>query len=250
MILAVDVGNSRIKWARVGEAGLTDHGSAPLEGSPGEWLGGLGEALVEPIEHIVVANVAGERAAVALEAFARDRGAKLSLVRPAKSQFGVRCAYADPERLGADRWVGVVAAHRLLDGACAVIDAGTTVTLDVVDRNGEHLGGLIMAGPTLVARTLGRETSGIGVTEPALGAATGIAILGASTNAAVAHGTMIGIAAGLDRAIAQIAVALREPLTTVLTGGAGPLLEPWLETDVIYRPHFVLEGLAEIAKNA
>ena len=72
-------------------------------------------------------------------------------------------------------------------------------------------------------------------------------MLGASTNDAVAYGTMLAIAAGLDRAIAEIGTALGAPPTVVLTGGGAIGLESWLETPVSYRPRFVLEGLAYIA---
>jgi len=104
-----------------------------------------------------------------------------------------------------------------------------------------------LAGPEIVAAALSRETRGIGDTEPARSAPTGLGVLGASTNDAVAYGTMLGIAAGLDRAIAEIGTALGAPPTVVLTGGGATGLESWLETPVSYRPRFVLEGLAYIA---
>ena len=199
---------------------------------------------------MVAANVAGEEFAEQLRARVAEHGADLTLVRPAREQFGVRCAYRDPARLGADRWAAVIAAHQLIDGAACVIDAGTTVTLDAVARDGVHLGGLILAGPQLVAGALSRETRGIGDTVPANSAPMGLDLLGASTNDAVAHGTMLAIAAGLDRAVAEIGSALGTPPTVVLTGGGAGELESWLETPVSYRPQFVLEGLAYIASES
>lgn len=248
MTVVVDIGNSRIKWARAGAHGLTSVGVADLDKAASAPLLGMDAALGDArVARIVAANVAGGQIGDALTLLATRRSAALTIVAPAPAAFGVRCAYSDPARLGADRWVAVVAAHRLIAGAAAIIDAGTTVTLDVVTRAGEHLGGLIMPGPALIARTLGTETHGIGQTVPAQQPAHGIGVLGTGTNDAVANGAMLALAAGLDRAIAQVRAELQDSLTVVLTGGIAAALEPWLETAVSSRPHFVLEGLAAIA---
>lgn len=248
MNLVVDIGNSRIKWALLGPDGLTDIGAAEFDKTSPTPLAAVADAIGgERIARIVAANVAGASVDAALVALAAGCNAELTNVRPQRSQFGVQCAYADPRRLGADRWVAVVAAQRLIDGAAAVIDAGTTVTLDVVNASGEHLGGLIMPGPGLTAATLGAETEGIGPTEPADRHASGVSVLGTSTNGAVANGAMLALAAGIDRAIAEVSRELQTPLTVILTGGLAQMLEPWLASAVSYRPHFVLEGLADIA---
>ena len=249
MKLVADIGNTQIKWARVGAGKLESVGQAVHAGSADAALEAIGAALAGAT-HVVAANVAGEEFAERLRARVGEHGAQLSLVKPAREQFGVRCAYGDPARLGADRWVAVVAAHRLIEGPACVIDAGTTVTLDAVAGDGRHLGGLILAGPEIVARALSRETRGIGDTTPAGAAPRGLSLLGASTNDAVAHGAMLGIAAALDRAVAEIASALGTSPTVVLTGGGAGTLESWLETPVSYRPQFVLEGLAYIASES
>jgi type III pantothenate kinase len=249
--LVVDIGNSRIKWALIGPDGMTGIAAANFDKTSPTPLAAIGDAIGgERVGRIVATNVAGEAVAAALSSLAAGCKAELTNVRPATSEYGVRCAYADPSRLGADRWVAVVAAHRLLDGAVAVIDAGTTVTLDVVNADGEHLGGLIMPGPGLTAATLGAETHGIGPTEPAERHASGVGVLGTSTNDAVANGAMLALAAGIDRVIAEVTRELHTSLTVILTGGLARTLEPWLDSAVSYRPHFVLEGLAEIAANS
>jgi type III pantothenate kinase len=243
--VVVDVGNTYVKWARLRDGGLADIGTARLTSDAP--LASLREQCGAALERIVAANVAGASVDAALGELARDTGAALTLVTPATEQYGVRCAYADPSRLGADRWVGVVAAHRLIRGPVCVIDAGTTVTLDAVAATGEHLGGLILAGPGIIAAALDRSTRGIGPTARARQAATGLSLLGRDTDTAVAHGAMLGIAAALDRAIAAITAACDQRPTVVLTGGGADALVPWLETEVSFRPHFILEGLAQIA---
>ena len=249
MKIVTDVGNTRIKWARIADAGLEDIHEALHAGAVDAAHESFRGALLGATD-VVAANVAGDEFAELLQTCAAEHGANLTFVNAVPKQYGVRCAYRDPARLGADRWAAVIGAHHLIDGAACVIDAGTTVTLDAVAGDGAHLGGLILAGPTIVADALSRETRGIGDTLPASAAPTGLGVLGASTNDAVAHGTMIAIAAGLDRAIGEIEAALDTPINVVLTGGGAAELEPWLESPVSYRPQFVLESLAYIASES
>ena len=86
----------------------------------------------------------------------------------------MKCAYADPSRLGIDRWIAVLAAYHLAPGGACVIDAGTAATFDAVDAHGRHLGGLIMPGPQLLAAALDRNTSNIGATLAARAVPSGL----------------------------------------------------------------------------
>ena len=104
-----------------------------------------------------------------------------------------------------------------------------------------------MVSPRLAAAALNRQTSDIGETIASDEAPVGLAILGRSTNEAVAHGAMLGVAAAVDRALATVAQELDVEPLFLLTGGEAPALLPWLETAVQYRSHLVLEGLALVA---
>ena len=163
MILVVDIGNSRIKWAYATGQGLVDPGEIPHEGLAATALQAFDQGAPADVERILAVNVAGEAIGSAFTMHAERRwGLTPQFAATAREAHGVRCGYADPSRLGADRWVALIAAYRLAGGAACVIDAGTAVTLDAVDVRGRHLGGLILAGPKVVAAALDRRTSGIG----------------------------------------------------------------------------------------
>jgi type III pantothenate kinase len=248
MQLLVDVGNTRLKWARLVQGKLTEHGSAAHRGTLEHALGVLSDALPPDVARVLVANVAGQEIARRLTELARARsGVTPEFVATAAEAFGVRCAYADPSRLGVDRWLGVLAAHRLAAGAACVVGAGTAVTFDAVDAHGAHLGGLIFAGPRLAAAALDAQTSDIGATAPAGARPLGLDLLGKSTDAAVGNGSMLALAAALDRAVAAVNTALGARSKVYLTGGDGPHLRGWLETDAELRADLVLEGLALFA---
>jgi len=248
MAVLVDIGNTRIKWASLEHGRLVGRGSAVHRDSLDEGIAALDAALpAKP--RIIASNVAGEAVRARLEALVECRpGASLELVATSAQRFGVRCAYADPSRLGVDRWVAVLAAHHAARAAAAcVLNAGTAVTFDAVDAAGAHLGGLILPGANLQAAALDRHTSNIGPTAPAIAVARGLELLGRNTDAAVGNGAWLALAAALDRAVATVASALRAAPVVYLTGGDADALQGWLETRVELRADLVLEGLALFA---
>jgi type III pantothenate kinase len=242
----VDIGNTRIKWALFDAGRIVSPGSAVHRGAIDTALRTLAAALPQQVRRILVANVAGEAIAGQLRTLAGAR-ATVEFVAPTAERFGVRCAYAAPARLGVDRWLAVLAAHRGAGGAACVISAGTAVTFDAVDAAGTHLGGLILPGAQLFAAALDRGTSAIGATPVAVAVPEGLDLLGRDTATAVGHGAMLALAAALDRAVRTVAAALATSPKVYLTGGDAMPLRSWLETDVEQRADLVLEGLALFA---
>lgn len=245
MNVVVDIGNSRVKWARAADGRLEAPGRASHRESVSGALDALIEALPEQVERVVVANVAGEALAEALGRRLRAaRGVEPEFVSSATHGGGLRAAYADPARLGADRWAAMIAAHDSYPGPVGVIDAGTTVTFDAVDADGQHLGGLILAGPKMTADALRRDTQGVRATVDVSRRPFGLDVLGKSTDEAVGLGAMLALSGAIDHAAEAVADALGLEPTVLLTGGGGRSLEPWLRTAVRYREDLVLEGLA------
>lgn len=248
MIVLVDVGNTRIKWAQLTLGGtLAGQGSAAHRESLDTAMAALAAALPTGTTRIVVANVAGERIAEPLRALAAQRGTALDFVAVSAERLGVRCAYQDPSRLGVDRWVGVLAAYRRARGAACVVGAGTAVTFDAVDAAGRHLGGLILPGARLFAAALDRHTSDIGATTAHGAVPRGLDLLGRDTDSAVAHGAWLALAAAVDRAVATVARELPAAPAVYVTGGDAATLGGWLATKTEERADLVLEGLALLA---
>jgi len=77
------------------------------------------------------------------------------------SACGVNNAYVEPERLGIDRWLGVVAAHHVMRCDVVVVDAGTAIKVDVVNESGIHLGGYIAPGLVMMESSLLSKTARI-----------------------------------------------------------------------------------------
>jgi type III pantothenate kinase len=249
-VILVDVGNTRIKWATLAAGKLVLPGGAVHRGSLDSGVAAFA-AQLPPRARIIAANVAGRRMAERLEALVAARpGSSLEFVATAAERFGVRCAYADPSRLGVDRWVAVLAAYHSAHGAACAISAGTAVTFDAVDAAGAHLGGLIFPSTHLSAAALDSHTSNIGSTATAPAVARGLELLGRNTDAAVGHAAWLALSAALDRAVATVERALGARPVVYLTGGDAQALQGWLETRVELRADLVLEGLKLFAAAA
>ncbi|HEY3517231.1 MAG TPA: type III pantothenate kinase [Gammaproteobacteria bacterium] len=250
MTVLVDIGNTRIKWATLADGRLARRGSAVHRGSLDAGVAAFAAELPARAR-IIAANVAGAGMAERLEALVATRpGSSLELVATAAEQFGVRCGYADPSRLGVDRWVAVLAAYHAARGAACAISAGTAVTFDAVDAAGVHLGGLIFPSTRLTAAALDHNTSNIGSTTMAPAVARGLELLGRNTDAAVGHAAWLALSSALDRAVATVERALGVRPVVYLTGGDAEALRGWLETRVELRADLVLEGLKLFAAAA
>ncbi len=156
-ILAVDAGNSRIKWGlwegRWSRQDSVTTGEVPL-------LADAWAALATP-RHMIACSVAGAQVSEWLDAWARSQGITLRWVTSQREQCGVRNRYREPAQLGADRWAALIAVRNLVEGAALVVNAGTAVTIDALTQEGEFLGGLIVPGLDLMADALTRGTAGL-----------------------------------------------------------------------------------------
>ena len=142
MNLLVDIGNTRCKWALARGTALIETGVVVRAGNA-DWLEALPRTSVEAVH---VSSVAQPEALAHLREFAVRRGANLRVAVSSSRSGDLINAYDQPERLGVDRWMACIAARTAGRGSVLVADAGTALTLDFVDADGRHQGGLITPG--------------------------------------------------------------------------------------------------------
>jgi type III pantothenate kinase len=241
VILLADVGNSRIKWA-IGEAGvLQQRGQASHH--EGSWVDLLEDQwldLTRPTRVLIV-SVAGPEVRAALTRWIRQAwGIEAEFVISTAAACGIRNSYAEPERMGADRWVAMIAAHALIGQDCYVVDCGTAVTVDALTADGRHLGGIIMPGMRLMREALYRETRQI---PPESGEAR---LFGQNTRDGVWGGVLYAIASAID-GITERMIARHGPGVRLLTGGDAETVLPFLENAYRWEPDLIFTGLRVIA---
>ena len=227
--LLIDVGNTAIKWRLANTEGLLHAG-----GSVSDVLSLCKAVEAERWGVAGLASVASDSADAELIAALRASGARAVHRATAQSScLGLVSSYAEPGRMGVDRWLAMLAAHAHSDGALCVIDAGTAVTVDLVSAEGAHEGGYILPGADLMRRALSSETDRIRV-----GALEAPAVVpGNNTQACVTAGSWRAVMGAVESTMA--AYPDHRPL---LTGGAASTLRD-LGLVATVSPDLVMEGL-------
>ena len=244
MILAIDAGNSRVKWGWYEPGGKNG----------GSWSSIASVSLIEfaaSSDHInpfsathenpariIISNVAGEGAHQLLVNWTSIFEAEPHWLKGSAQTCGVKNRYDRPEQLGPDRWAALVAARALEPGrACLVVNAGTATTMDALSRDGEFLGGVIVPGVDLMRFVLHEHTGSLPL-QPGHFTATP-----RNTVDAIESGARQAQAGAVER---MLRVLGGDPICLV-SGGGGPALVERLDFPCRYVENLVLEGLARIS---
>ena len=249
MKLLLDIGNSRIKWAWLDARGDL-HGGVPClhaeESVPGllERIDGTADAP----DAVYISHVGSEALRKTLDTSIKTRWGEVEVhwLQAQAEACGVRCAYVEPGRLGADRWAALIGARARWPGAVAILDFGTAITLDGLAGDGTHVGGLIAPGYYLMLQALQGNTGQLAAAG-AVGYQKSPALFAADTAGAI-HAGIYHCIRGLVTEIRQQLEA-REPggYTLVATGGGLEHVRAFLPADTVIMPDLVLHGLARVA---
>lgn len=236
---AFDLGNTRLKLAPVGPAGLGEVAAYAHDGhalAPA-WLAALPSRM--DVAWVASVGPAALRAALLQELV--PRAGRVAEVRVEREMGGVRIGYIEPARLGIDRALAMVGARAHVAGQVLVVGVGTALTVDLVDDEGRHLGGCIAPSPTLMRETLHSRA-------PRLPAEGGAASLFATDTADALAGGCTGAALGLVERCREAATRLAgmPPRVILHGGGAVGLLSALADAE--HRPSLVMEGLARLAR--
>ena len=247
MFLAIDIGNTRLKWAlyaapRPGAA-LKAHGAVFLE-TIDALAETQGPALPAP-RSMLGCNVAGDAVKRRVEEQLELWEIEPRWVVPSARDGGVVSGSDHPNRLGADRWVALIGArHRVLaSGAprpALVVMVGTAVTVDALDAGGRFLGGLILPGFGLMLRALEMGTAGLRVP-------TGEVVdFPTNTSDALMSGGAHAIAGAIERMHRKLVARTGAEPALLMTGGAAVKLGPLTELGFEQVDTLIFDGLLEL----
>ena len=248
--LAIDVGNTRLKWAlydapRPGAA-LLAHGAEFLEHI--ERLAEHAWGALPAPSRILGCVVAGD----AVKRRVREQVEQMpqwdvtpQWVVSSVQEAGLVNGYDHPLRLGADRWVAMIGArHRLLargeQRPLIVVMVGTAVTVEAIDAEGRFLGGLILPGHGIMLRALESGTAGLHVP-------TGeVKLFPTNTSDALTSGGTYAIAGAVERMFQHLAQHCGQEPACLMTGGAGWKMAPSMTRPFELVDHLIFDGLLEI----
>ena len=266
LVLLIDLGNTRIKWAWLAGAGPKPQGAGAKQafqrGDAGPQLidagaarsgEGLGDlpflARQESVAGALACNVAGAQAGRKLAELVRKRMAvELAFAEAQGAACGITNAYAIPSNLGADRWAALIGAHALTRQDCCIVDAGSTVTMDLLLAGGRHLGGYIAPGREMSLAAMAKGTAEL--------ASRLKDRSGAPLNLAPATGSAEAMETGaLAAQLGMIRTGMQKlsetgagsPALLLTGGGADALIATGELPEAQLVPDLVLRGLAALA---
>ena len=158
-VLELDCGNSRAKWRVWSSAGIGLRGVHAYTSDFTRVIDSLSKAGIK-LSGCRVVSVAGDTVNDVLKRVWRscsDRPIQFARVSPVVE--GVQCGYTDTLQLGVDRWLAVLAVSKLTRAPSIVLDAGTALTIDLLDSDKNHLGGYILPGVDLLLGALSDKTA-------------------------------------------------------------------------------------------
>lgn len=244
MILAIDAGNSRVKWGWHDGSGWTSVASVPLIefAASSDHVNPFSVTHDDP-ECIIISNVAGEGAHHLLVNWTSVFDAQPMWLHPEASRCGVTNQYERPDQLGPDRWAALIAARAVHHGACLVVNAGTATTVDMLTAEGVFRGGAIMPGVELMRFVLHEHTGRLPIQEGAY------RDMPRNTVDAIETGCRHAQAGAVERMYRVFRDLEPNPLC-IVSGGAGRVLVDQLAMPRRYIENLVLDGLAHIALTA
>lgn len=236
----IDLGNTRLKLAplrpdgRAGEVRAFAHAEALADAWSAIGTGGV----------VHLASVADAALTGRIERSLQDRGLQLCRVRTA-AQFGrLRVAYAAPEHLGVDRFLALLAASERGERPHLIVSVGSALTVDLLAKDGEHVGGLIAATPSHLRRALAERFAALDV------AGGEVVDFARDTNDALASGAQAMAVGLVERCLRRAEVRLGETPTVLLTGGGVSDLGNIAALAPVMAPDLVIEGLALHARGS
>jgi len=156
-----------------------------------------------------------------------------------KTAFPFTIDYATPKTLGVDRIALVAAAHnKYLKQNCLVIDAGSCITYDLIDKNEVYQGGIIGPGLQMRYRSLHDFTARL----PLLTPKNEVSIVGKSTNSAMHNGVYTAMAIEINGIIDEFSNTYKD-LIVILTGGDAHFLSKRVKNGIFAHSNFLIQGL-------
>ncbi|SHE23452.1 type III pantothenate kinase [methanotrophic endosymbiont of Bathymodiolus puteoserpentis (Logatchev)] len=237
MNLLVDIGNTRLKWA------LQQSGTLEYFGAANHNQDDFSATLISawqflPIpDYIYIACVSFTELKQLLTTIIRQLWPHCSIqeIHTEKYSHGISNAYHHPEKLGVDRWLAMLGAVEHYSMPVCIVDFGTAITLDVIDEQRRHLGGMIMPGLTLLKQSLSNNTADLNFCSEVYKQG-----LAKDTQAAIYNGCLYAVKGFIEAGLMQTI----SPSRLILTGGDAEFLATTLELDAVVDTQLVFKGMA------
>ncbi|MFK8067457.1 MAG: type III pantothenate kinase [Gammaproteobacteria bacterium] len=243
-ILLVDIGNSRIKWSVAENGVLSEQSVCVWPGKGFEQILDDNWNKLDQICAIKISNVAGKKIGKTICKWCkRNWQITPTFAKVCERDCGVKNSYSNPEKLGIDRWLAMLAGWNIVKSNVCIIDCGSAITIDVVDSSGTHKGGVIAPGLALSERALTDHTHALSVQKN-----DEITLLASDTEAAINSGCYHQLIGGVEYLLTKIMQQFGSDIECIFTGGDAEMVIKGVDLSVPgiklrHEPTLVLQGL-------
>ena len=240
-VLLLDLGNSYLKYAFYDEKQLL----GPVVSVPAtmDKIAALLQSVTRgrSVSMVRLACVAGPEKQQQISDWCQDNGIQLQLATVQAQSDDLTIAYQQPQQLGVDRWLIMLALRHRSKRAFLAISCGTAVTLDRVEADGQHRGGLILPGLDLMLNTLQKHTAGICFD---MNSVQDTIELGTDTGSCAYSGALHAITGMIEKQYRYASDQQQNAPDLFLTGGNAALVAAHLSLESTVIADLVLQGLA------
>ncbi|MEQ1602389.1 MAG: type III pantothenate kinase [Methylophilaceae bacterium] len=250
MLLAIDSGNTRTKWAvfdslgSIKAQGVCTNTDLNAMAIPTIW---------HACQRITISNVAGTLIAAILNKLLRPLKIPIRWIVASVQACGLENSYANPAQLGTDRWAAMIAAWQQFQKPCIVVNAGTALTVDAIsaersENHGIFLGGIIMPGLMLMQNSLILGAADIS------GHAGSFQDFPTSTGTAVYTGALTAMAGAVETMFYKLQQLVDSAPLCIINGGdaasLATILNKKMENHLVVTDNLVLQGLLFLEREA
>lgn len=256
LVLLVDAGNTCLKWSYLEGGEISSQQRIYYQSAkPIEAYKKLLVNQLKSCKKVVMVSVLGDAFNLEAERMTKDYSVVFKNIESRYQLANVKNSYLEPEKLGADRFVSLIAAYHL-EGIgrrpCLIIDSGTATTIDAINSDGEHLGGLILPGLNLCRSSLLDNTKLLPQWNKE-GLNKAPTLFAKETTEAITSASFFGLAGAIDsicRRMEKEIVSKQGDFKVgkIISGGNASQLLPYLEDDYQLHDNLIMIGLSVVLK--
>ncbi|CAN5374779.1 type III pantothenate kinase [soil metagenome] len=250
MLLAIDAGNTNIVFALIEDGAIRARWRIATDArrTADEYAVWLSQLLAlegydrKAVTGVIIATVV-PRALHNLQTLSRKYFSFEPLIAgQGKAEWGFALDVEEPQSVGADRAVNIIAGHALHAGDLIIIDFGTATTFDVADYRGAYKGGIIAPGINLSLDAL--VTAAAKLPRIAIEAPASNSVIGRDTVTQMHIGIYWGYIAMIEGLVSRMKIEIGRPAKVIATGGLAALFEQNTGVFDAIEPDLTIQGLA------
>jgi type III pantothenate kinase len=245
MKLLLDIGNSSVKWALQEQEEFISSGAFRYIKNDFEQNIQENLLLSKKPSDVLVSNVAGNEIFNLLNVRVKKQWQQECWQPSVSASFNkLKNSYSDTRQMGLDRWLAMIASWEQYQSALCLVSCGTALTIDLINLEGQHLGGYIVPGIELMQRALVNNTEQINVDvkhQASLDYAK-------DTQSAINNGAFLAAVSMIDHTVDKFSKESNCKPTCIISGGMAKLIKPLLNHPFQQEPNLVLAGLSILHK--